>query len=229
MKRFFFSHLLLCFIAFLFLLPIHLSVARSFNNDFETGDLTDWEKTGTAFDFQPTWGDNPTARDRGEPSEHQGNWWLGLYEKYQGPDKGAELGQKAGEVQGDEPTGELTSIEFKIVGDTINFLIGGGNHPWGSAAPCCVNLVIDEKVELSATGNDKETFSRKQWDVSDLKGKTAQIVVVDNNSSGWGHPNFDDIHQADANGKNIPWDRVLAVEAQGKLAVSWAQMKKYYR
>ena len=39
-------------------MPIHLSVARTFNNDFETGDLTDWEKTGTAFDFQPTWGDN---------------------------------------------------------------------------------------------------------------------------------------------------------------------------
>ena len=229
MKKFFFSYLLPFFIVSLFLLPIHLSVARTFNNDFETGDLTDWEKTGTAFDFQPTWGDNPTARNRNQPSQHQGEWWLGLFEKYQGPDKGAELGQSAGDVQGDGPTGELTSIEFKIVGDTMNFLIGGGNHPWGDASPCCVNLVINEEVELSATGNATETMSRKEWDVSDLKGKTAQIVVVDNNGGGWGHPNFDDIHQADANGKNIPWDRVLAVEAQGKLAVSWAQMKKYYR
>ena len=65
-------------------------------------------------------------------------------------------------------------------------------------------------------------------DVSDLKGKVAQLVVVDNNGGGWGHPNFDDVHQADADGENIPWDRVLAVDARGKLAVSWAQMKKYY-
>ncbi len=214
---------------FLILLTVNDVTARTFNNDFETGDLTDWEKTGTAFDFLPTWGDNPTARDRGEPSQHQGDWWLGLYEKYQGPDKGAELGQSAGEIQGDTPLGELTSIKFKIIGDTMNFLIGGGNHPWGSATPCCVNLVIDENVELSTTGDSRETMTRKEWDVSALRGKTAQIVVVDNNDGGWGHPNFDDIHQADANGNNMPWDRVLAVEARGKLAVSWAQMKKYYK
>ncbi len=53
-------------------------------------------------------------------------------------------------------------------------------------------------------------------------------ALIDNNSGGWGHPNFDDVHQADSKGENIPWDRVLAVDARGKLAVSWAQMKKYY-
>ena len=71
-------------------------------------------------------------------------------------------------------------------------------------------------------------MSRKEWDVSDLKGKTAQLVVIDNNSGGWRHPNFDDVHQADSKGENIPWDQVLAVDVRGKLAVSWAQMKKYY-
>ncbi len=229
MKRLFFLLTISSVLTFMFILPIHLSFARTFNNDFETGDLTDWEKTGTAFDFQPTWGDNPTARSRGEPSQHQGDWWLGLFEKYQGPDKGEELGQNPGETQGDAPIGELTSMKFKIIGHTMNFLIGGGNHPWGSPAPCCVNLVINGKVELSTTGDAAETMTRKEWDVSALRLKTAQIVVVDNNDGGWGHPNFDDIHQADANGNNIPWDRVLAVEARGKLAVSWAQMKKYYK
>ena len=78
-------HLMFCAVlVVLFVSPINLVFARAFNNDFETGDLTDWEKTGTAFDFQPTWGDNPTARNRGQPSEHQGDWWLGLAEKYQG-------------------------------------------------------------------------------------------------------------------------------------------------
>lgn len=201
-----------------------------FRNDFETGDLTDWEKTETAFDFQPTWGDNPTARNRGQPSEHQGDWWLGLAEKYQGPVKGKKLGQNPGDLADgvDAPQGTLTSIEFKIIGETMNFLIGGGNRAWDTAEPCCVNLVIDGKVERTATGNNTETMTRQEWDVSDLQGETAQLVVVDNSSGGWGHPNFDDVHQARANGKNIPWDQVTAVEARGKLAVTWAQMKKYY-
>ncbi len=225
MKKMIVLIMILSLIAILFLLSDNPVMARAFNNDFETGDLTDWEKTGTAFDFQPTWGDNPTARNRGQPSQHQGEWWLGLFEKYQGPEKGKQLGQNAGGVQGDAPQGTLTSIEFKIIGNSMNFLIGGGNHPWDGNVPCCVNLVIDDNVERTSTGNATETMSRKEWDVSDLKGKTAKLVVVDNNGGGWGHPNFDDVHQADAGGDNIPWDRVLAVEARGKLAVSWAQMK----
>lgn len=229
MNKIFFNLLIPSVIAVLFALPMNLVFARAFNNDFETGDLTDWEKEGVAFDFQPTWGDNPTARNRGQPSQHQGDWWLGLFEKYPGEDKAKALGVAPGATQGDAPQGTLTSMKFKIIGAKMNFLIGGGNHPWkDDPGPCCVNLVINDTVERTATGNATESMSRKEWDVTDLKGKIAQLVVVDNNSGGWGHPNFDDVHQADASGENIPWDRVLTVEAQGKLAVSWAQMKKYY-
>ena len=228
MKKTFYALIIPAMLTILFILPVNLAFSRAFNNDFETGDLTDWEKEGTAFDFQPTWGDNPTARNRGQPSKHQGEWWLGLFEKYPGKDKAKALGVNPGATQGDAPQGKLTSIEFKIIGDSMNFLIGGGNHPWGGNTPCCVNLEINGDVERTATGNATETMSRKEWDVSDLKGKIAKLVVVDQNSGGWGHPNFDDVHQANADGENIPWDRVLAVEARGKLAVSWAQMKKYY-
>ena len=42
--------------------------------DFETGDLRGWTATGDAFAFQPTLGDNPTARHRGQPSNHQGQY-----------------------------------------------------------------------------------------------------------------------------------------------------------
>lgn len=153
MKKLFFTNLVLSTLVILLLLPLNLASARTFNNDFETGDLTDWEKTREAFDFQPTWGDNPTARNRGQPSEHQGDWWLGLAEKYQGPDKGRTLGQNPGDLADgvDAPQGTLTSIEFKIIGKTMNFLIGGGNRPWDeNPEPCCVNLVIDGKVEHTA-------------------------------------------------------------------------------
>ena len=118
MKRLFFSVMVPSVLAILSVLPVNLAFARAFNNDFETGDLTDWEeKTGTAFDFQPTWGDNPTARNRGQPSQHQGDWWLGLYEKYPGEERAKALNVELGAVQGDGPQGTLTSIEFKIVGN----------------------------------------------------------------------------------------------------------------
>ena len=231
MKKNVFSFMIFFLIVTFVIMSVNFAFARTFNNDFETGDLTDWEKTGTAFDFQPTWGDNPTARNRGQPSKHQGDWWLGLAEKYQGPDKGAALGQKPGDLADgvDAPQGTLTSIEFVIVGESMNFLMGGGNRAWGTAEPCCVNLVIDGEVERTMTGSNTETMTRREWDVSDLKGQTAQLVVIDRSSGGWGHPNFDDVHQADASGENIPWAQATAVEARGKLSVSWAQMKKYYR
>ena len=237
MNKYAFLLMILCLITVSVIMSVDTAFARTFNNDFETGDLTDWEeKTGTAFDFQPTWGDNPTARNRGQPSKHQGDWWLGLAERYQGPVKGAAKGQKPGDMQlnnaggvaPDFPQGTLTSIEFTIVGETMNFLMGGGNRAWDTAEPCCVNLVSNGDVVRTVTGDNNETMTRKEWDVSDLKGDTVQLVVIDQSSGGWGHPNFDDVHQADRNGNNIPWDRVLAVDARGKLAVSWAQMKKYY-
>ena len=231
MQKCFFSLLIFSLFVILFVLSVNLTVAKTFNNDFETGDLTDWEKTGDAFDFQPTYGDNPTARNRNQPSQHQGDWWLGLAEAYQGPNNehGHPPGNLAGNGQPDLPQGTLTSIEFTIIGDTMNFLIGGGNRPWNvNPEPCCVNLVINGDVERTITGESHESMKRKEWDVSDLKGKTAQLVVVDKSSGGWGHPNFDDVHQADSDGDNIPWDQVLAVDARGKLAISWAQMKKYY-
>ena len=65
MKNVFFPLMIPSILLVLLVLPVNLVSARSFNNDIETGDLTDWEKDGEASDFQPTWGDNPTARNRG--------------------------------------------------------------------------------------------------------------------------------------------------------------------
>jgi hypothetical protein len=216
------------FVAGLLAFP-HTGRCESINIGFETGDLTDWTAEGEAFEFQPTWGDNPTARGRGQASEHAGDWWLGLYEAYQGPEIGEALGQVAGAIQGDGPQGTLTSDDFSLIGETMNFLMGGGAHPWvDDAAPTCVNLVVNGDVVRTATGANTETFSRQEWDIADFKGERGHLVVVDNNGGGWGHPNFDDVHQADASGTNISWDRVLAVGAQGKLPVTWAHMKRYY-
>ncbi|PFX18699.1 hypothetical protein AWC38_SpisGene16925 [Stylophora pistillata] len=47
--------------------------------DFEDG-IGKWEKTGRAFIYQPTFGDNPVARKR-ESAQLQGYWWVGGAEK----------------------------------------------------------------------------------------------------------------------------------------------------
>ncbi len=111
----------------------------------------------------------------------------------------------------------------------MNFLIGGGTHPWETdPLPCSVNLMIDGEVVRTATGLNTETMARQEWEIAEFKGKDAQLAVVDEHTGGWGHPNFDDVHQADASGQNLPWDLILAVGSEGKLPVAWAQMKKYY-
>lgn len=84
------------------------------------------------FNKQPTFGDNPTARDKlGQPAKQQGDWWIGGYE-----DRPSEAAQ-AGNVQGDGPQGTLSSPYFCIVGKNISFLIGGG---------CDVNVVRAELI-----------------------------------------------------------------------------------
>jgi microsomal dipeptidase-like Zn-dependent dipeptidase len=184
--------------------------------DFENG-LNRWTKEGTAFDNQPTLGDNVVAeRVRHDmnlasggiggdywkripyPVGHQGNYWIGTYENRPDPDS------PLGAVKGDGPTGRLTSGEFAITKPYIHFLIGGGNDS------------NREKVELqvfglgpapmwmpvrSATGRNSEVLRREVWDVRQLlalKVTRARIVIVDESSGGWGHINVDDIQFSDS-------------------------------
>ena len=49
--------------------PLH-SHAEPITFDFECGCLTGWRISGPAFARQPTLNDNPTARNRKQPSQH---------------------------------------------------------------------------------------------------------------------------------------------------------------
>jgi beta-lactam-binding protein with PASTA domain len=160
-----------------------------FTLDFEEGTLRGWTATGDAFKFQPTRGDNPTARQRGQPSKHLGNYWIGTYEKYQG-----KRAERPGDIQGDGPQGYLTSAPFIIPRGRLTFLVGGG-----ASEDTKVELLAGPssdiefmKVAHSARGKDFETMERVSWDLSDQAGMTGKIRIVDASSGPWGHINVDD-------------------------------------
>jgi len=87
--------------------------------DFETGNLRGWTKTGTAFDNQPTFGNNIQARGGGA-FFLQGNFFVGTHENR------SNSRMTAGGIQGDEPQGTLTSDIFPLNMRVITFLIGCG-------------------------------------------------------------------------------------------------------
>ena len=164
--------------------------------DFETGDLRGWASSGTAFAFQPTRGDNPRARQ--STSNHQGEYWVGTYERYQG-----RRGEAAGTAQGDRPQGTLESPTFEIPPGPLSFLIGGG-----SEFATRVELVVVDQIEgeirmLHATGSDSDTMRRITWDLTPHAGRRGRIRIVDGSSDDWGHINVDDIRFASVTVPNV--------------------------
>ena len=95
--------------------------------------------------------------------------------------------------------GTLTSPVFTISKPYINFLIGGGDHPYpGNNDATAVLLLVNGKVVLSATGQNNETLNWVAWNVSQYIGQQAQIEILDQNSGGFGHINADEFLAADS-------------------------------
>ena len=99
----------------------------------------------------------------------------------------------------DQAQGTLTSPVFTITQPYINFLIGGGNHPYpGNNDATAVLLLVNGQVVNSATGQNQEFLNWASWNVSQYIGQKAQIEVVDENSGGLGHINADEFLAADS-------------------------------
>lgn len=142
------------------------------NLNFETGTLKDWTASGKAFDGQPIKGDTVSPRRGDMKSDHEGDYWIGTYEK-----------------QGDDPHGTLSSAPFKATHPYGSFLVGGG--PWENTRIEIVRADT-QQVIFKVSGNESENLRPVVVDLHPHQGKEIFVRIVDDQSGHWGHINFDD-------------------------------------
>lgn len=142
--------------------------------DFESPGYSGWTATGKAFGSGPVKGELPGQQ------HVKGFIGKSFADSFHGKDKAM---------------GTLTSKEFKIRENYINFFIGGGNYP----GKTCINLLINNKVVRSTTGKNNSRLISSTWNVSELKGKSVKIQIIDNEKGRWGHIMVDNIRQIPVN------------------------------
>ena len=121
---------------------------------------------------------------------------------------------------GDAVTGTLTSANFTINKPYINFLVGGGNHPYGAEGAAAVVLLVDGKVVRSATGSDSESLNWTHWDVQEYQGKSARIMIVDENTGGYGHILADQFMAGDEPAQPVSTETTVNLLVDGKVVYS---------
>ncbi|MGC9381293.1 GH32 C-terminal domain-containing protein [Streptomyces sp. MH13] len=141
------------------------------NPDFESGDLSGWTTTGTAFTGtvtdDPGWG-------WGCCFNQQGSYHL--------------WGFAAG---GDAATGTVTSEPFTLTGTgMVSVLVSGGRNESDLYAAL---TTLDGTILHKATGTDDEAYRRVTWDAREHLGEQLRVTVVDKATGGWGHINLDDV------------------------------------
>jgi hypothetical protein len=173
--------------------------------DFEAGTLLGWHRTGDAFNYQPTFGDNSYLRAghkgrqssaRLRASAHssglEGLYYIGTFEKRPGDAANYRVSDPMypeGSTQGDLPRGTLSSEVFIVRGDSISFLIGGGCDVYTEY----VELIVDGLSVGKHTGQCAEKMRPVTFDTSRYLNRAAQIRIVDNSTANWGHINVDSI------------------------------------
>jgi len=159
--------------------------------DFESGTYANWTVEGDAFGATPAPGSYtrpPAAQDCG------GKYLANSFNN------------------GDDSRGTLTSKEFTIERNYINFLIGGGTNP-----DTYIELLVDGKSVLKSHSLfETETLQWLTWDVKAYKNKKATIRIVDNQRGGWGHILIDQIEQGNKQKSVFMTDYTRTFEAKDK-------------
>ncbi|MDR2809943.1 MAG: GH32 C-terminal domain-containing protein [Tannerellaceae bacterium] len=128
--------------------------------NFEQG-IDDWKMEGNAFVQSPS---SQALYRQGAIMGKEGKFFLNSFHK--------EM----------TSTGQITSPEFTISQDFINFKIGGGYAPNKES----VNLLINDRIVRSETGRNSNNLQWASWDVTEYRGQKAQIKVIDDMVDGYG-------------------------------------------
>jgi fructan beta-fructosidase len=145
--------------------------------DFEDVTFGDWTTTGSAF------GPGPARGTLAGQMPVDGYFGKGYASSFHG---------------GDYEMGTLTSPAFQITHPHLNFLIGGG----GFSEETCFNLLKDGKIVRTASGSNRhpggsERLRAESWDVSEFRGDTVKLEIVDRRRGSWGHITVDHIVQSE--------------------------------
>ncbi len=137
--------------------------------DFEDGGIRGWN---TGKGRNTAWGKRAVSRpllNQGPVRRYGGRYYLSSFHG------------------GDKATGTLHSAPFLITGSTLSFRISGGD-----SEKLRVELQIEGKVVKSATGATSERMDVVSWNLAAEEGKTATLVLVDQDKGPWGHLNVDE-------------------------------------
>ena len=143
-------------------LSVSLGAQTKVIEAFEGDGFDSWQTTGTGFGLAPIAGKVDGVN--GEFRNYAGNALV------------------CSGHRGDAATGTLTSPEIKLTHAYVGFLVAGGSHPGKTA----VQLLVGGKVVRESTGANDLTLREKVWDVSEFKGKTGVIRIVDEHVGSWG-------------------------------------------
>ena len=177
--------------------------------DFESGSYNNWTASGEAFGLTPFPAD---GLKHWQPlNGYQGNLFVNTHNSRS---VSAEQQTSAGAwaSASDQLTGMLTSKEFTIDRNYINFLIGGGSH-----SSTAIHLLVDGEVVRSASGSNSNSMRAESFDVSEFLGQKAMLRLVDNYTGGWGHISLDHIVFSDTLAGN---DKVEDQHGFGSMAIS---------
>jgi len=147
---------------------------------FESQPYLDWEANGEAFQ---QWPSQRAAKHQQRPIGQVG-WFVSSFHP----------------TTGDEAVGQLRSAPFPLQGELLVLRVAGGRDP----SRLRVELRVDDELIASATGNNSETFARHAWNIAELRGRSAAIVVIDDATGAWGHIMVDEIEQLGAEKSGVP-------------------------
>ncbi len=136
--------------------------------DFEGATWANWTRSG------PAWGDGPVVEDL--------------------PGQALVLGATGQRFAtsmhgGDVTTGRMTSPTFPIDGARITLALGGGTDATKLRVELWVDGAIVRTASVPAPGGD--TLRTVTWNVAELDGKQATLVLVDDAPNG--HLDIDDV------------------------------------